>query len=76
MTILILNINLGYMINKCLCLFCILFLLGCARHNASIQMDESKQAYKKCLYDNPNNIQKCDALERAFKADLEAYRSL
>jgi len=67
------------MINKFLCLFCILFLLSCAvalRHNASMQMNESKQFYKKCLYDNPNNIQKCDALERAYKADLEAYRSI
>jgi len=67
------------MINKFLCLFCILFLLSCAvalRHNASIQMVESKQAYKNCLYDNPNNIQKCDALEKAYVADLEAYKSL
>jgi len=46
------------------------------RKNARIQMDESKQAYKNCLHDNPNDTQKCDALEKAFKADLEAYRSL
>jgi len=68
------------MINKFLCLFCILFLLSCAQlypeMNALDQMQKSKQAYKNCLQENPSETQKCDALEKAFVADLEAYRSI
>jgi len=68
------------MINKFLCLFCILFLLSCAyldpEMNALGQMQESKQAYKECLYANPDDTQKCDALEKAYVVDLEAYRSI
>ena len=37
-------------------------------------MEDSKAAYKRCLQQNPDDPSKCEALKRAFEADLKAYR--
>jgi TPR repeat protein len=34
------------------------------------------QAYKACLHQYPEETSKCDALEKAYKADLELFRAV
>ena len=38
------------------------------------EMELSKATYKKCLEQNQNDPSKCEALRRAYEADLQAYR--
>lgn len=50
---------------------------GCgiaAKVRARDDMEISKAAYKRCLEQNPDNPSKCEALKRAYEADLKAYR--
>ncbi len=45
-----------------------------AKVRARNDMEDSKAAYKRCLQQNPDDPSKCEALKRAFEADLKAYR--
>ena len=50
---------------------------GCgvaSKVNARNDMEASKMAYKRCLEQNPNDPSKCEALRRAYEADMQAYR--
>lgn len=50
---------------------------GCgttAKAEARKDMDNSKAAYERCLQQNPDNPSQCEALKRAYEADVEAYR--
>lgn len=38
-------------------------------------MESSKTAYKQCLKEHPDDPDKCEALRRAYEADLKAYRA-
>jgi len=53
------------------------FSNGCgiaAKVRARDDMEVSKAAYKKCLEQHPDDPSKCEALRRAYEADLKAYR--
>lgn len=60
-------------------IFCVaLFLSGCgvaAMQQSRTDMINAKHEYEACLKANPNNPDKCEALRRAFKADLETYEA-
>ena len=45
-----------------------------AKVRARDDMEVSKAAYKRCLEQNPDDPSKCEALRRAYEADLKAYR--
>jgi hypothetical protein len=38
-------------------------------------MENSKLAYEACLQENLDNPSECEALKRAYDADLRAYRA-
>jgi predicted small secreted protein len=48
---------------------------GCVTAKAGQDMENSRIAYKKCLEEHPDDPDKCEALRRAFEADLNAYRA-
>jgi hypothetical protein len=55
----------------------LVFANGCATTNTArtkIDMENSKAAYDRCLKQNPNDISRCEALKRAYEADLKAYQ--
>ncbi len=54
-----------------------LILSGCAlaaRSRAKGDMELSKAEYQKCLEQNSDYLSKCEALKRAYEADMKAYR--
>ena len=54
------------------------FSISCgvaARVKARNEMEDSKMAYKACLQQNLDDPSKCEALKRAYDADLKAYRA-
>lgn len=59
-------------------IFTITFLNSCFREiiDARHEMEHSKTAYKQCLEEHPDDPDKCEALRRAYEADLKAYRAI
>jgi len=56
----------------------ILLFSGCgiaANIRARNDVENSKAEYKDCLKQHPDDLSKCDALKRAYEADLEYWRS-
>ncbi len=50
---------------------------GCgstAKAEAKRDLENSQAAYERCLQQNPGDPSKCEALKRAYEADVEAYR--
>lgn len=45
-----------------------------AKVRARNDMENSKAAYKKCLEQYRDDLSKCEALRRAYEADIKAYR--
>jgi hypothetical protein len=65
------------MLRLTLILCAVLVVSGCgvaAKVTAREDMQNSKAAYKACLAANPDNPDKCEALRRAYEADIQAYR--
>lgn len=55
-----------------------LILSGCgvaAKVRAREDMEMSKAAYKRCLEQHADDLAKCEALRKAYEADLKAYRA-
>lgn len=54
-----------------------LSLSGCtlAIHQARKDMETSKAAYKACLKQHSDDLSKCEASEKAYEADLKAFRA-
>ena len=52
--------------------------LGCAGSPfmSLRDMAASKEDYKRCLRQNPDKMQRCDALRAVYEADLRAYRAI
>ena len=62
------------MLRLALVLCLTLLISGCgiaAKVNARDDMFKSKDAYKACLAANPDNPDKCEALRRAYEADVK-----
>ncbi len=56
---------------------CILFF-GCgiaANIRARNDVENSKAEYKTCLKQHPDDLSKCDALKKAYEADLQYWRA-
>ncbi len=59
-------------------LFFILLFCGCdvsARIKCRNDMVRSKDAYKQCLEQYPDDPSKCETLRKAYEADLNAYQA-
>ena len=53
------------------------FAYGCnttARAAAKKEMEQSRAAYERCLQQNPGDPSQCEALRRAYEADVQAYQ--
>lgn len=46
---------------------------GTAKAEAKKDMENSKAAYERCLQQNPAYPSQCEALRRAYEADVETY---
>ncbi len=46
---------------------------GAAKAEAKKDMENSKAACERCLRQNPGDPSKCEALRRAYEADVETY---
>ncbi len=55
-----------------------ILLSGCglaADVQARNDVENSKAEYKACLKQHPDDLSKCDALKKAYEADLEYWRA-
>ena len=63
---------------KGICLLVALFVIsGCgvvAMVQSNSDLKDSKAAYKRCLEQNQDDPSKCEALKRAYHADLKEYQ--
>ncbi len=52
------------------------FAYGCgttAQAEAKKEMEQSRAAYERCRQQNPGDPSKCEALRKAYEADVQAY---